>query len=83
MSGNIKFEFLIIKQGFTYPYNEPHTLAFNIMELAGDDEKLQQLSKTERKLALQRHDPDAIFKNLINIYNKIITSKGENHDCNS
>lgn len=69
--------------GILYPYNEPHTLAFNIMELCQDDEKLQQLSKTERKLALQRHDPDAIFKNLINIYNKIITSKGENHDCNS
>ena len=69
--------------GILYPYNEPHTLAFNIMELCQDEEKLQQLSKTERKLALQRHDPDAIFKNLINIYNKIITSKGENHDCNS
>lgn len=60
--------------GVLYPYNEPHTLAFCIMELCHDREKLKYLSNNERAVALERHNPEMIYQSLHRIYQDIINT---------
>lgn len=60
------------KTGLLYPYNEPHTLAFKIMDLFQNKKKMKELSKNERELALIRHNPQNIVKDLYNIYLNIL-----------
>ena len=58
--------------GLLYPYNEPHTLAFQIMNLLQNKEKMKYLSENEINVASKRHNPKEIVNNLINIYEEII-----------
>ena len=66
------------KTGILDPYNEPHTLAFCIMNLNNDREKLTMLSDNERKTALERHSPSAIAKYLTDYYEEIISDFSSN-----
>lgn len=59
------------KTGILYPYNEPHMLAFRIMELCKDEEMLKALSENEKKLSLERHNPDKVYECLNNVYTKL------------
>lgn len=59
------------KTGILYPYNEPHMLAFRIMELCKDREMLKALSENEKKLSLERHNPDKVYECLNNIYTEL------------
>lgn len=58
--------------GFLYPYNEPYALAFLIMKLMHDREKLNYISENEIHVSRKRHDPNTISTTLMNIYNDII-----------
>ena len=58
--------------GFLYPYNEPYALAFLIMNLMHDREKLDYISSNEIQVSRKRHNPDTISTTLINIYSDII-----------
>ena len=58
--------------GILYPYNEPHTLAFIIMDLYGDKHKLSYLSQNEQKTACKRHDPSLIVDHITKCYTEII-----------
>lgn len=60
------------KTGVLYPYNEPHTLAFRIMELHNNRSVLEKLSENEICAARARHDPETIATDLMAIYVKII-----------
>lgn len=60
------------KTGFFYPYNEPHTLAFTIMNLADNMDLLKEVSINECRTAQKRHDPNAIVDELLKIYELII-----------
>lgn len=60
------------KTGLLYPYNEFHTLAFMIMGLHGNREKLEALSRLERETAHERHDPETIVSGLEEIYGDIL-----------
>ena len=60
------------KTGVLYPYNEPFQLAFEIMKIHNNEEKLRMISENERTVALERHNPEKIGKCLINIYQKVI-----------
>ena len=59
------------KTGILYPYNEPHMLAFRIMELCKDKEMLKALSENEKKLSLERHNPDKVYECLNNVYTEL------------
>lgn len=59
--------------GILYPYNEPHTLAFILMNIHGDEKTLSQLSLNELSIAHKRHNEEKIATRVVEIYNKIIT----------
>lgn len=68
----------IVKNGETgllYPYNEPHTLAFKILNLLNNREKMQCMSKNEIEKSEKRHNPIIIVNNLINIYEEILKER--------
>ena len=54
--------------GILYPYNEPHTLAFKIMDLFKEPEKMIQISQNEITLARERHDPGKLADTIREIY---------------
>ena len=58
--------------GILYPYNEYHTLAFKLIELHGDREKLEALSLNEKRDSLERHDPEKLSHRLEEIYGDIL-----------
>lgn len=60
------------KTGFLYPYNEPHTLAFKIMDLIDNKNTLSKVSENERMISLERHNPQNIAKCILKIYTKIL-----------
>lgn len=66
--------------GLLYPYNEPHTLAFQLMDLLNNNEKMKLLSKKEIEVASKRHEANQIVLNMINIYKTIIEE--EENACN-
>lgn len=70
------------KTGILYPYNEPHTLAFRIMELHNNRMLLEALSGEESRVARKRHAPETIAADMTDIYSKIITHYRENHKKN-
>ncbi len=63
--------------GILFPYNEPHTLAFLLMDIFGNQEKMEYLSKNEINISHMRHDPQKIAARLKNIYSNIISQSGE------
>ncbi len=63
------------KTGILYPYNEPHTLAFKILDLHDSPDKLIELSKNEIKMAHNRHNPMLLGQRLQDVYSDIINIK--------
>lgn len=61
--------------GILYPYNEPHMLAFTLMELSRDRDRLQELSKWERSRAKERHNPEKIVSCIKEIYKDILDNE--------
>lgn len=62
------------KTGILYPYNEPHTLAFTLMNIFGDKELLEKLSSNELKVSHERHDEFKVIQILHSIYQEIINT---------
>lgn len=60
------------KTGILFPYNEPHTLAFTLMNVFGNKIQLEKLSKNEISASIIRHDEQKIMHRLIDIYSEII-----------
>jgi glycosyltransferase involved in cell wall biosynthesis len=58
--------------GILYPYNEPHMLAFKIMDLRHNRDLQTQLSINEIRTAEERHNPYIIYKCLNEIYTDIL-----------
>lgn len=58
--------------GILYPYNEPHTLAFKLMDLFHNPSRMQDLSSKEVELSHKRHDPEQLAKTTISIYKEVI-----------
>lgn len=58
--------------GILYPYNEPHTLAFRLMDLFHNPSRMQDLSSKEVELSHKRHDPEQLAKTTISIYKEVI-----------
>ena len=62
------------RTGLLYPFNEPHTLAFTLMNIHGDRLLLESLSANEQSVAGKRHDEQSIMTRLQEIYGDIIKS---------
>ncbi len=60
------------KTGMLYPYSEPYALAFLIMDLCGDQEKLEKLSENEICCARERHNPEQLIQILNDNYQMIV-----------
>ncbi|WP_455669295.1 glycosyltransferase family 4 protein [Phocaeicola sp.] len=58
--------------GLFYPYNEPHALAFKLMELSKDEALQKNLSVNEIVVAMDRHKPEAVVGRLMDIYDTVI-----------
>lgn len=58
--------------GFLYPYNEPHTLAFRIADLARSGPFLTKVSENAVREALARHDPVAVAESVWNVYLEVL-----------
>ena len=58
--------------GIMFPYNEPHTLAFILMEIFGNRMLLEKMSEEEIKESKRRHDPEKIISRLIEVYHDVI-----------
>ena len=60
------------KTGFFYPYNEPFSLAFLIMNLHKKRDVLEKVSKNEIEVSHIRHNPKRIVETMLEIYSTII-----------
>lgn len=58
--------------GILFPANAPYTLAILIKQLASNPEQCQSLSRAAIGQATERHNPENIRKNLLNIYQAIL-----------
>ena len=63
-------------EGILVQEGEPYSLAGAIVELSKNYAKAKQLGSGARSKAFKRHDPDSILKDLLNIYDKIISENG-------
>ncbi|MBQ2912600.1 MAG: glycosyltransferase [Bacteroidales bacterium] len=61
--------------GVLYPYNEPYALAFRILEMHNNEERLTALSSNEKLISHQRHNPKMIADNILSIYMDIINDQ--------
>jgi glycosyltransferase involved in cell wall biosynthesis len=57
--------------GYLVPSNEPEMLAYKIIDLAANPEKLQAVSKKSIEVARKRHDRTTIKNSLLGIYSSI------------
>ena len=60
------------KTGIIIPANDIYMLASQIMRLANDANKCVSLGKTARRAAKERHNPQKIVSDLLNVYKSII-----------
>ena len=58
--------------GIVVPMNDPWTMAYQIISLYNDENKLQTISQNSRKKALERHADDNIKKQLLYCYKDIL-----------
>lgn len=58
--------------GDLVPTNDPYILAYTIRELLFNPELRKQYGENARKVALERHNPDAILNTLKDIYNSVV-----------
>ena len=57
--------------GILVPANDPWYMAYQIIQLSSDVQKMQEFSVRARERALERHSKDNITKELRNCYNTI------------
>lgn len=62
------------KTGILYPYNEPHSLAFKILNLHKSPDLQKRLSENEIEQSHLRHNPQKLSKRLTEIYTQVIAN---------
>lgn len=58
--------------GILYPYNEPYSLAFKILNLHNSRELQERLSKNEIEISHYRHEPKLLAQRVYEIYKDVI-----------
>jgi len=64
------------KEGLLVQEGEPYSLASAIVELINNYEAAKLLGINARERSLKRNDPEKILKQLLNIYNTILSENG-------
>lgn len=62
------------EDGYIYPYDEPYMLAFYIMQFFQNDGNAVEMGKNARKHAMDTHDREKIYNNLMKIYSEVMTN---------
>lgn len=65
--------------GLLVPANDPWQMAYSILTLAKDTQRMLEFSKNAREFAKQRHDPEQIAQDLLDCYNDITHNDYEYH----
>lgn len=60
------------KTGFLVPANDPFMIASYVKELSENSKLRDDISYDAQKISTERHNPDFIINDLLNIYNKIL-----------
>jgi glycosyltransferase involved in cell wall biosynthesis len=63
-------------EGILVQEGEPYSFAGALVDLTNNYEKAKQIGLNARATAFKRHNPDAILKDIIRIYNSIIYEDG-------
>ena len=63
------------ESGVLVPANEPHMLAYKIIQLAKDYDNRKYFAENSRRIASARHDKNKIINDIISIYHTIINEK--------
>lgn len=58
--------------GILVPANDPYRMAYEIIKLIGDKKRMLEYSKNGQSVALKRHNPQNIARDLLNCYTEII-----------
>lgn len=61
--------------GFLVPSNDPYTASSYISSLIHNKELNLSIGSNAHEIAVERHNPDSIIKNVLDVYNKIINPK--------
>lgn len=64
------------KTGFLVPANDPYQLASLINTLFLNPKKNMEIGVNGQIIAMKRHDPEMIIKNLLDVYNNILSYNG-------
>jgi len=70
--GGIQDMILDSIEGYLYPYDEPHIMAYQIHKYFNDPKMAEEMGKRARIRALKTHNVEINMKNLLVIYKKII-----------
>lgn len=62
--------------GELVPANDPWQLAYKIISLSNDVNKLIQYSKNSLEHSRKRHDPNRIITQLLNCYQDVLINRG-------
>lgn len=65
------------KEGILIPANDPFTLAGKIMELSKDELTCIAMGQASRKRAMERHNPNNIYNDLLKCYRSMLEETGE------
>ena len=57
------------------PTNDPYNLAYRIIELYGNEEKLKKMADSNYKIARERHNDEKIYDSLICAYKQILNKR--------
>lgn len=63
------------KTGFLYPITDPYTAAYYVKYLIDNQNNNITMGQTARKVALERHNPDAIMNDMLKTYEDILKTK--------
>lgn len=64
------------KEGILIPANDPFTLAGKIMKLSHDEQACVAMGEASRKRAMERHNPDNIYNDLLKCYRSMLEETG-------
>ncbi|MGN8825147.1 glycosyltransferase family 4 protein [Segatella copri] len=60
------------ESGFLYPVNDPYSLCSAIIQLKNDQQLQERISIKSKQVASNRHAPQSIYDNLLDIYKQLI-----------
>ena len=64
-----------MEEGILVPANDPWQMAYHIISLSGDEDRMRLYSENGKRHAISRHDPETIKNQLLTCYKSIIKNE--------